>query len=172
MLLAPSDLPSPGWKILSEDTWLTGSKGSDIDSDVLARARALRSFTAWRSFLSSARGGLWTSVMPFATLDDAKRAVPQISVEANPRFSGTILERRSVSDQVVPGVDSLRVTEDITQHEDGLSISRYFCGNVERVALILGCSKRGDEWDWQESLEFVSLQADKISRAASHSAQR
>ncbi len=69
-LLRGGDLPGSGWRLMSQRTWRTGSKGPDTEWG--ARARAAGSLTAWRSFQNrGVRQWVWLQMVPLTSVADA-----------------------------------------------------------------------------------------------------
>src|SRR3989442_2381741 len=71
VLLAPEDL-APGWRVLDERRWRTGS-GKEPWA---VRVRELGGVTAWRSFVASSNDRwLWVQASPLANVEDAQAAL-------------------------------------------------------------------------------------------------
>jgi hypothetical protein len=164
-LLTAKDLPGNGWRFLDEHTWRFSAYPHHGTGEVFDRASAHGGFVAWRSFeQTETHSGLWIQLVPYGRISDAESQVPKnssIGVRSE-TFEGSVGEERPVVGYLTPGVDHAVLFEVPTNNEGVAGISRYLCGNVENVVLVVAGTALGDGIPWEQMVSIAALQAERI----------
>jgi hypothetical protein len=163
-LLVPADqLPGPGWRVSGERTWVTGEL--DPDSDKSRRARAAGLVTAWRSFEQAGTGRTaWVEVVPYATAEDAelsRRQSPHYFVGTD-RPDEQVVAGSEVDGHQLPGVSELWVYEKSVAGPQGVRVSQYVAGTIDRVLLIASCAGPGAAWSLDDLMDLGAQLADRV----------
>ena len=166
MLLVPSNLPGPGWKVSRERTWPTGQL--DAESEKSRRAVGAGAVTAWRSFeQTGAARSAWFEVVPYATAADASLSLRQ----APKYFEGTddpderVVAQGFVEGRVLPGLADAWILEKSLAGPTGGRVSRFVAGTVGHVLSIASSSGPEGTWEMDDLVGLALRQAERIRSA-------
>jgi len=159
MLLAPEDL-APGWRVLDERRWRTGSGKQPW----AVRVRELGGVTAWRSFVASSNDRwLWVQASPLANVEDAQAALEAFWSNRLKNLAAqvSVTATRDGPDMTLSG-GSVKTVEQLTTGPVGPGTSRYLAWTHGRVVSALAGSAFGEVWPWQSLEEVASKQNRRI----------
>lgn len=155
MLITLEDLP-PGWKVLDERRWRTGSSREPWAN----RVRKLGGVTAWRSFVASSNDRwLWVQASPLANVQDAEAALEAFW---SSRLKNLAAQVSVTATQGGPNIillgGTVKTVEQLTTGPVGPGASRHVAWTHGSVVSALAGSAFGEPWRWQSLEEIVSQQ--------------
>jgi len=165
MLLRKSDLPEGRWRIVGEVFSKSGLEGVGQADPRIRRRNNAGLYIAKRSYEQrSPRQSVIPTIIPYVSAMDARESVTEIKnfTVPNPRASGVVVEQSILTNLNIPGVEDTDVTETIRMADYGRVVTRYIAGSVENILFFIVSSKRGDDWDWSESIGVATRQAQRI----------
>ena len=163
-LLKTKDLPGGGWRYLGEWTWSFSAYPYHGHGEMFDRVSAHRGLIAWRSFSKrETHGEIWIQLLPYVTRSDAESQIPKDSsmFARNKAFEGSVSEDRPV-EYSVQGIDHAVLFEVRKWNERGNGMSRYVCGNVENVVVVVAGTADGEGIPWDQMVSIAALQAERI----------
>ncbi len=161
LLLERQELPCSRWKQLDQRTWRYGFDAKT--NEISARARSIKSIAAWRSFQGD-RNWLWIQLIPFASSEDAKQAMPRAldTTLSNLRAKVKLVSQHLVDLETEVDLNFPTFTEQKSVNAKGEDASaKYVSATVGKFGFIIsGSSFHNQTWD--QVLEIAVLQSNKI----------
>jgi hypothetical protein len=166
VLIGLADLP-PGWKLTDQRRWRSGQ---GRDQEWAARARALGSVTAWRSFASPTRDRwLWAQTTALASVEDAQHALDQVWEHrlANLRARLQVTARQNGPPLAIPA-ERVLTRQERTSGPSGDGVTRYLAWAYRGMVSVMAGSGPGDAWAWPDLAVLATAQSHRIDTIAGH----
>lgn len=164
--LPARDVPGGPWTVAGRRTYRTGASGST--SEVVARARAMRSVTSVRAYQEAGRADLFMQVIPFASADDARAAVDELRAlpRSVPRSKGVsdVGPLRTASRPEVAGAERVEAAEQafVLDGEHARTLTLW-CTTGSHV-VVAGLGGRAEAVRWTQLAGIVEAQLAALSR--------
>lgn len=165
--LPARDVPGGPWAVVGQRTYRTGASGSP--SEVVDRARAMRSVTSVRAYQETGRADLFLQVIPFASTQDARAAVDELRAlpRSVPRAKGVsdVGPMRPAARPEVAGAERVEAAEQafVLDGEHARTLTLW-CTTGSHV-VVAGLGGRAEVVRWPQLAGIVEAQLAALSDA-------
>jgi hypothetical protein len=159
-------VPGGPWTVLGQRTYRTGASGST--SEVVERARALRSVTSLRAYQDAGRADLFVQVVRFASAGDARVAVDELRAlpRSVPRAKGVsdVGPLRTASCPEVAGADRTEAAEQAFVLDGEHARTLILWCTTGPFVVVSGLGGRAEVVRWSQLSGIVEAQLAALSR--------
>jgi hypothetical protein len=164
--LPAREVPGGPWTVLGQRTYRTGASGST--SEVVERARALRSVTSLRAYQDAGRADLFVQVVRFASAGDARVAVDGLRAlpRSVPRAKGVsdVGPLRTASRPEMAGADRTEAAEQAFVLDGEHARTLILWCTTGPFVVVSGLGGRAEVVRWSQLSGIVEAQLAALSR--------